>query len=430
MAIEKMTLLNVKFCKDELEKVLFHLYSFHDFYPRLMKDVDCANKYQNYDNILNDVKRIASYISLDISQKSPYQYSMNIQDAKMMLYRIEDDIVRIKSSYHQCIKEKQNIENRQKVVNFIETKQRQLIELQKCHYLSIRFGRITRKSLKNIQSYDDHPYLFGQLGNDQQYILCYYIVSSSLEKTVNNIMNALGFEEIKIPLIQCSTQEELKQQMIKIEDLFEEINQNMKFLKERYALDLIRIYQSISFLCEIEKYKDYVVDYQNYDLIQGFVSQHMLERFKEKMKDFSKIEELSLDDIEESEEIPFIVKNAKIVKPFEIISQIQKGDTVDTTAVIAILYSLVFMILLGDIGVGAIMSLLGLSIRKKTMGMLLLSLGLSALCGGLLYGCVFYVIDIYRGLLIMNGYRIIYGFFILIVGTLVMGFIKNIYKKR
>ena len=67
-------------------------------------------------------------------------------------------------------------------------------------------------------------------------------------------------------------------------------------------------------------------------------------------------------DILDHQEIvaPTVVHNTKIVRPFEVISKVKQADVIDTTIAFACLYYSVFIIFLGDLGVGAILALLGL----------------------------------------------------------------------
>ena len=160
----------------------------------------------------------------------------------------------------------------------------------------------------------------------------------------------------------------------------------------------------------------------------------MIEEFKDMLKHINGMEyqELPADILDHQQVVaPTVVHNAKIVRPFEMLSKVKQSDKIDTTIAIAVLYYAVFIIFFGDLGVGAILALLGLLMRKKKMGNLFLSLGVAALLGGLIYGDVFYTISLYPAIALplSTVYKLVDGIILLIVGTFTIGaFKKCIYK--
>ena len=144
-------------------------------------------------------------------------------------------------------------------------------------------------------------------------------------------------------------------------------------------------------------------------------------------------QELPADILDHQEIIaPTVVHNAKIVRPFEILSKVKQTDIIDTTIAVAALYYIIFIIFLGDLGVGAVLALLGLLMRKKKMGSLLLSLGVATLLGGLIYGDVFYTISLYPAIALplSTVYKLVDGILLLIVGTYTIGAFKKMYLEN
>ena len=110
----------------------------------------------------------------------------------------------------------------------------------------------------------------------------------------------------------------------------------------------------------------------------------------------------------------------------------KQSDVIDTTMAYAILYYAVFIVFLGDLGVGAILLLLGLFMRKKKMGPLFLSLGVATLIGGLIYGDVFYTTSLYPtvALPLSTAFKLLDGVVLLGVGTYTIQSFKKMYLQN
>ena len=305
--------------------------------------------------------------------------------------------------------------------------------------MKVRFGRFHRQHLDKIKYYEGRPFIFNKLGEDRQYVYCCYIVTNSLLLEVDNIFKALGFEEIVIPSFVHGkvddAKKELEEEVHAMEEYILRMDQKMTILRETHKVDLLKLYSTALFLQRIESFKTFVVDFQSKCAIYGFIPKRMIGEFKDMLKHIHGMEyqELPADILDHQEIIaPTVVHNAKIVRPFEILSKVKQTDIIDTTIAVAALYYIIFIIFLGDLGVGAVLALLGLLMRKKKMGSLLLSLGVATLLGGLIYGDVFYTISLYPAIALplSTVYKLVDGILLLIVGTYTIGAFKKMYLEN
>lgn len=106
----------------------------------------------------------------------------------------------------------------------------------------------------------------------------------------------------------------------------------------------------------------------------------------------------------------------------------------DTTLATAVLFILVFALMLGDIGLGVVLVLLGLLMRKKTSGKMINVLGIASFVGGLIYGDAFYSIHLYPSVIpvadAFSYQRFINAILLLIVGQFCIGKVKAIYNEQ
>jgi len=443
VAIEKMILLNMTFDRSDLEKVLFQLKDMKSFYPQSatkivhnVKGVHTFLEDSLYKNVKDRLIQIASDMKLELNDSLKGESFFNYHKTDVYLKELENEITKIKSVLDQLIKEKQENEMTYKMLEHLTMFQVDLDQLNESRYMKARFGRLKRQNLNTIQYYDGRPFIFHKLGEDHDYVWCCYIVTNNILLEVDNIFQALGFEEVKIPLFVHGTiakaKQELKDQINAMEEYILRVEQKMTILRETHKIDILKLYSTIDNLKEVEEYKNYVVDYQSQCAIYGFISTRCLDKLKQQLNTVTKIEyqELPADILQQTDvRAPMLVHNAKIVKPFEALSQVKPTDRIDTSAAFAILYWFVFVIFLGDLGVGAVLTLLGFLMRKKKMGPLLLSLGIAAMIGGLIYGNVFYMIDLYHAIAfpLTKVYQLIDGFVLLSVGTYTIRTFQQMY---
>lgn len=100
------------------------------------------------------------------------------------------------------------------------------------------------------------------------------------------------------------------------------------------------------------------------------------------------IEDLPYDN---NNEIPTKLKNNILFAPFEIFVRaysMPRYNEIDPTPIIAILYTLLFGIMFGDIGQGAIICLMGM-LFKKPIRNIAITVGTSSMFFGFMYGSIF-----------------------------------------
>ena len=440
MAIEEMILLNMTFDRRDLDQVLFTLKDSKYFYPQpASKIVNNVKGVHAYTKLLDRLIQVASDMKLDLNKDLAPDKALNFDKTNQYLSELEAEIKKIKDVQDQLITEKDENEKTLEILKRMTLSEVNLDHLLDSQYVKARFGRFHRQHLDKIKYYEGRPFIFNKLGEDRQYVYCCYIVTNSLLLEVDNIFKALGFEEIVIPSFVHGkvddAKKELEEEVHAMEEYILRMDQKMTILRETHKVDLLKLYSTALFLQRIESFKTFVVDFQSKCAIYGFIPKRMIGEFKDMLKHIHGMEyqELPADILDHQEIIaPTVVHNAKIVRPFEILSKVKQTDIIDTTIAVAALYYIIFIIFLGDLGVGAVLALLGLLMRKKKMGSLLLSLGVATLLGGLIYGDVFYTISLYPAIVLplSTVYKLVDGILLLIVGTYTIGAFKKMYLEN
>lgn len=432
MAIEKMVLLNMTFHQHDLDEVLLTLKNTRNFYPQPASKIVKDDKYkvvedETYTKFVERLSHIADELNLDLNNDLVPDIHFNETKEDTFLNQLEQEMEQIRMVKNQLAIEKQENEITLKMLEHLSSSEVDLDQLQTSRYLKIRFGRVKKANLTYLK-YEDQPVLLKKLGEDQEYMWCCYIVTCNSMLKVDNIFKALGFEDVKLPNFVHGTidkaKEELHSEIEAMKEYLLRIEQKTTVLKEKHKVDLMKLYSTVLFLQRIEAYKVFVMNYQNKYAIYGFIPQAAIEEFKQSFQYIHvKFKELPSDALELQDiNAPVLIDNKKWIQPFEMLNGVENSTSVDTTIAYAILYYVVFMVLLGDLGVGAILGLLGLLMKKKKLGQLYLSLGIATLLGGLMYGTVFYTVNLYPAITlpISLTYKLLDALMFIGVGTLTM----------
>ena len=200
--------------------------------------------------------------------------------------------------------------------------------------------------------------------------------------------------------------------------------------------ELLKMFADLTLAARIEEFKVFVVDYHSKYAIYGFVPVRVAKDIKKAFEKYNvEYQDLPAHIYDDQQIIaPTLTNNYPWAKPFEVISKVKQSDHVDTTLATAVLFILVFALMLGDIGLGVVLVLLGLLMRKKDSGKMITILGIASFVGGLLYGDAFYSIHLYNSVIpvadAFSYQRFINAILLLIVGQFCIGKVKAIYNEQ
>lgn len=446
MAIEEMVLLNMTFDCHDLDQVLFKLKDSKCFYPQPaskivnnVKGVQALYEGNVYTKLLDELIQVASDLKLELHSELTSVDSLNQEKTYSYLKELAMEVKKIKDVQNQLIEEKNENEKTLEILNCLSLSEVDLDQLMECHYIKTKFGRFPKENFDRIAYYEGKPFIFNKLGEDRNYVWCCYIVTKDLQLNVDNIFKSIGFEEIGIPSFVHgnlkAAKQELENEIHAMTEYILRTEQQLTILRETHKVDLLILYSTILFLERVEEFKIFVVDFQSKCAIYGFIPKRKIDEFKDNFKDLKNIhyKKLPVDILEHQDVVaPTVVHNSKLVRPFESISKVKQVDVIDTTIAFAVLYYAVFMIFFGDLGVGVILTLLGLLMRKKNNGQLLFLLGIATLLGGIVCGHAFYTIQLYSAITLPLSpvYKLVDGIVLLGVGSYTINVFKKMYLEN
>jgi vacuolar-type H+-ATPase subunit I/STV1 len=441
MAIEKMQMLSLSFDKAHLDDVLDKVKDEKHFYPQRarsivnnVKGVVTIEANTKVKQALDQVEALAKAINLDLTNAPAYK--LEGEYVEKTLGDIADKINKVAHNKDELVKEKEEDEHAYHLLDGMSHTNLNFDELMNCKYLTTRIGRIRKRNEDKLDYYKSEMCMFLKLGESRKHIYCMYVATNGHHLMVDNVFSSMGFKEIEIPTFVHGTIEEakheLKDQIEGMEKYINKADEKLSTIRELHSDELRKIYGYLAHTQAIEDNKSFVVDYSSRYAVYGFIP----ERYVGEMESHYPTGQVEFKtypaDIYEDRGLiaPTLTYNPVIVKPFEGIAKVKQQDHVDMSAAFAALYLLVFFLLVGDIGVGAVLLVLGLLMHKSKKGPLFTELGLASLLGGLLYGTCFYS-HLYSLINFEDPiHRIINAILIIIIGTYCLNTVKVIYNEK
>ncbi len=443
MAIEKMEMLSLSFSKPHLNSVLDKVKEETSFYPQParkivnnVKGVVTIEADSDIKVMLDQVEELAAKISLPLVQGKVTM--LNRDYIEKALKDIAEEITAVAHNKEELVKEMEEDEDAYALLNGMSQTSLNLEELMSTTYLTTRIGRIRKRNEDKLDYYKSEMAMFLKLGESKKHIYCLYITPNEHHLMVDNVFSSMGFKDVAIPEFVHGTIEdakrELQQQIAGMKKYIQVADDKLRTIKELRQEELLKIYSYLAYTQGLEDEKSFVVDYSSRYAIYGFIPS----RLAGEMVNHFNGEEVEFKsypcDIYEDRGIiaPTLTYNPVWAKPFESIAKVKQQDHVDMTLAFAVLYILTFFLLLGDLGLGALLVVLGLLLHKKNSGKLLTVLGVATLVGGLAYGNAFYVVDLYHSLIPQGNFihRFINAALLLVLGTYCINTVKVIYNEK
>lgn len=417
MAVEKMTLVNIVGPIHKFDDASRHCISGKNFQPEntstiisMEESFTVFNEDNPYATTLRQINEFTSRAKLGLKYNdfcdiadTPEAISQKINELNVKFENFVDEIKKL---------ENRILEDEQILIQLdhIKNLSISLDDLFNLEFISFRFGRLSRDNYEKMKSYADLSEIFFF----PTYIEKEYVWGMSFYPRVNKIKHdeffiSLGFERIRISDRAAGTPSSA---YIDIRKDIEENKISLKLVKKEYdefleyvTVNVIPCYSKIRYLHDTFELRKYATHSSNNFYIVGWVPESEVKEFAE---GFTTFEDISCI-VETPEEVhippPTRLKNFALFKPFEEFVKmygLPNYNEIDPSPLLAITYTIIFGIMFGDVGQGAVILLAGLFlwlVMKKGFGQLVATIGLSSTCFGFVYGSVFGYEEIIHGLI-------------------------------
>ena len=275
-------------------------------------------------------------------------------------------------------------------------------ELGKLQYLKYRLGKLPVSSYKKLGTYlKDLPTYFYTLTSDKDYVWGLYFVSDNNAENVDRIFATMYFEPLLLDGDEYGTPaqiiEELTAKKQNAQNELTAMKTQLKSTIKTHKEDLLKAYACLKYYYDLYNIRHYATISQSSFCLTGWIDAEEIPMLKRKMeKDAASV--LIVDEPESVKHItpPTKLKNWRIFKPFEEFVRmygVPSYNEIDPTPFLAIVYTLLFGIMFGDVGHGFCLVLAGaiMMLMKKGgfLAKLLLPVGISSMIFGAMYGSFF-----------------------------------------
>lgn len=405
MAIEKISLIDLVGLTSDLDLTLLKCLQSGYFHPEKAHNsqgfvpVKMDNEYLD---LLQKITKLASELSIPLEKREFEQKLLTPDEIKSLGKRVDTilDKVNILTQRKQDIISSMNQHNQALIqIKHLSGLSENFDDIFACEYVKVRFGRLPYDSFSKLEHYDDKTFFFFDFDHDKDYYWGVYFAPATSIKVVDDIFYSLHFERMRIPDYAHGTPEvaisNINAMVRGEERQLTTLNKDIEQLNKDNVEEILTLFSIIKFGYTIGEMRSNALTYNNYFHLIGFVPFEKEQEFGKSMADIKTLSyEAKPHDADPSVHPPVILKNNWFTRPFEELVKmysLPSYNDIDPTPLVAISYTLLFGIMFGDVGQGAIIAMLGIFLAKKgnVLGKILARIGISSTFFGFVYGSVF-----------------------------------------
>ena len=234
------------------------------------------------------------------------------------------------------------------------------------------------------------------------------------QETLDRALKGAFFEPLALPPAATGSLDEvladLKKQIQALEASRQQLDSQRSRLRDQIGPELVRIRNRIDLTRTLLRARVLFGKVDRSYLVSGWIPASLVDKLKEalaqELGDRAEVEVLSPEAIPGAREgvlkIPILFNNPYLLRPFERLTTAYGTPAygeVEPTAFLAVSFLLMFGLMFGDVGQGAVLFLLGYVIfrrffRYTDYGIILMECGVASVIFGFLYGSVFGVEDL------------------------------------
>ena len=275
-------------------------------------------------------------------------------------------------------------------------------------FIAFSFGRMPAVNFKQFEIYihDKEDIIFLESKRDSSYVYGIYFVPLFKRDKIDTLMTSLNFERVSIPCeyeAEAFSSTPLKAYTMMVSELEEtrrEISAQHNETIYTYGINAGEITNAYNSLKKLQNYYDirkYAAKTHNgYYIFTGWAAESEAARLERDTEyDEKVIFTNENSDAAKSTLPPTSLKNNFFTSPFEFFVKaygLPKYGEIDPTPFVAVTYFLLFGMMFGDLGQGAVLSLAGYLIYRfkgLSLGKILGFVGISSMFFGVMYGSVF-----------------------------------------
>ncbi|MDR1914119.1 MAG: ATPase [Clostridiales bacterium] len=356
-----------------------------------------------YQDALNKIEHIEKITKIPNVKKSKMSAEEAMRVLKETAENYESRYARIK----ELEKQKQALENFNRSLQPFISMRFDMAKLSGFNLILVTFGKMPVSNFRQLEAflYDDPEILFVQADRTKDYIWGLYAAPVTMKEKVDSIFLSLHFERVHIEnkfdgeTLSGDPERVMRMMDERLSGVLAEISR-LTAQNDEGGLDAPLLAEAAAkiremyFISETHKYASKT--FKDVFVFVGWMAERdaiVLQR------------EIASDDmvmfVNDSDKVlttsspPTKLKNPPVIRYFEFFTAmygLPSYGEFDPTPFVAVTYTILFGLMFGDLGQGAIIALLGFYLYKRKdmqLGAIMTIIGVSSMFFGLLYGSVF-----------------------------------------
>lgn len=408
LAIEKMKLVRVDGLLKNLDSVIYNCCLDGNFHPE--PAIQHMSGSLGYITLSEDnpytshVQKMEELYQL-VGESTPplkAQTTRGIQpEDKDKIQELADRLAQLQGEKADLEKQKSELEEKKAQFSHFTGLDMPFDEIIKGEYIKVRFGFLPKASYARMMvAYAENPHvLFVTCSEDKGGYWGIYFTPLRNADEIDGIFATLFFERLHLPEASGTPESIVKQLGEEINDCQKKIEQKEEEITRCWAEQkegCSETYQQLKWHEEAFDLRHYAAYRDNYFFLVGWVPAAKADAFAEKVKQIRHMR-VTISDPEEVENAtpPTKLKNPWFVKPFEFFVDmygLPSYGEMDITAFVAITFTVLFGIMFGDLGQGAVLAVGGFILwkwKKMALARLIVPCGISSMVFGFMFGSVF-----------------------------------------
>lgn len=404
MSIEKMSLVNIVGSLSSLDEVLLLCCESNLFHPELAVaegNMFHASKEENpYTDLLQSTLDLMSLLGISPHYQD-YQ-GLGMSDEECGQY-LKEHTERIQKWSGEQKTASENLSLHRQVLTQLEHLaglDLKLDEFRHSKHSTARFGRLPADSYLKLSYFSKKNFFFFDFDHDDDYYWGMYFAPNAQLQEIDALFDSLYFERIIIPDYAHDTPrlaaEDIRQKITEEEKLISGKENQIKEEQQKQRDIILQIYSRMKVKHDTFDYRRYAAVSDSQFYLEGFVPKRKVSKFLKLFEDLETVvcEEQPVD-ADARLTPPVKLKTNWFFKPFEMFVDMYGLPgyyDLNPTSFIGLIYVLLFGIMFGDLGQGAILAIGGLLVWKKKkmqLAAIVSRCGISSMIFGTLYGSVF-----------------------------------------
>lgn len=355
-----------------------------------------------YEGVMKRFVSVFEYAGVDYQAVKRHQGNMTAEELSDYINNFDEQIHSLRDNIKELQDERRKLETISETLSPIVDAQVHIDDLTRLQFMKFRFGRLPVESYAKLETYlSTLPAYFTAVKTDKNYVWGFYFVSGERAHKVDHVMATLYFERVYIEGENSGTPKEIidkiSHRLTEISKETEEQTKKMNSIIEIQKADLLDAYACVKFYYDLNCIKRYAAYTKNNFYLTFWVSDSDAKKLQ-KIAESNNLLKIVVEepDSVDGVQVPTKLKNFALFRPFEEFVKMYgtpRYNEIDPTAFLAIVYSLLFGMMFGDVGHGMCLLIIGilLTVMKKGgfLGKVAIPLGITSTFFGFMYGTFF-----------------------------------------